>query len=88
MPHTSGRSEDTDPEAERVQLDLLRAASPGQRAALAIALTATAINASRRALERGSPAATEEEIGLRVVALNYGPELAAEVAACLRARRG
>ena len=87
MKHAQHCFSDTDPEAERVQLDLLRAASPGKRAALAIALTSTAINASRRALERGSPDATEEEIGLRFVALNYGPELAAEVAACLRARR-
>lgn len=88
MPHPPARSADTDAEAERVQLDLLRAASPAQRAGLAIALTAAAIGASRRALERRSPAASEEEIGLRFVELNYGPELAAEVAACLRRRRG
>jgi hypothetical protein len=88
VPHPSGRSADTDAEAERVQLDLLRAASPTQRAGLAIALTATTIGASRRALERRLPAATEEEIGLRFVELNYGTELAAAVAAYLRRRRG
>ena len=88
VPHPAGRSADTDADAERVQLDLLRAATPAQRGGLAIALTATAIGASRRALERRSPAATEEEIGVRFVELNYGPELAAEVAACLRRRRG
>lgn len=88
MPHPSGRSADTDADAERVQLDLLRAASPAQRAGLAIALTAAAIGASRRALERQAPAASEEEIGLRFVELNYGPELGAEVAAFLRRRRG
>ncbi len=88
VPHPSGRSADTDVEAERVQLELLRAASPAQRGGLAIGLTAAAIGASRRALERRSPAASEEEIGLRFVELNYGPELAAEVAACLRRRRG
>jgi hypothetical protein len=87
VPQRSGRSADTDPDAERVQLDLLRAASPAQRAGLAVALTTNAIAASRRALERGSPDATEEEIDLRFVELNYGPELAAAVATCLRLRR-
>ena len=88
MPHPPARSADTDADADRVQLDLLRGASPAQRGGLAIALTAAAIGASRRALERRSPTASEEEIGLRFVELNYRPELAAEVAACLRRRRG
>ena len=81
------RPSDTDPESERVQLELLRAASPAQRGGLALALTATAIGLSRRALERQAPGASEEEIGLRFLALNYGPELAADVAAHLAARR-
>jgi hypothetical protein len=81
------RSSDTDVEAERVQLELLRAATPAQRAGLAVSLTATAIALSRRALQRQSPGASEEEIGLRFVELNYGPELAADVAAYLRRRR-
>ena len=81
------RSRDTDVEAERVQLALLRAATPSQRAGLAVSLTATAIALSRRALQRQSPGASEEEIGLRFVALNYGPELAVEVADYLRRLR-
>jgi hypothetical protein len=87
VPHPPARSADTDADADRVQLDLLRAASPAQRAGLAVALTSNAVAASRRALERASPDATEEEIGLRFVELNYGPELAAAVATCLRLRR-
>ena len=75
---------DTDVEAELFQLGLLRAASPAQRGGLAVALTATAIAASRRALERQSPGASEEEIGVRFVELNYGRELADELAAYLR----
>jgi hypothetical protein len=81
------RPADTDADSERVQLDLLRAASPAQRGGLALALTATAIGLSRRGLERQAPGASEEEIGLRFVELNYGAELAAEVAEYLR-RRG
>ena len=81
------RPEDTDADAERVQFELLRKASPAQRAGLAIRLTATVMALSRRALERQSPDASDEEIGLRFVALNYGADLAAELAAHLHARR-
>ena len=83
----SARSADTDIEAERVQLELLRHASTGQRAALAMSLSATVISLARRALRRQDPAASEEEIGLRFVELSYGRELAAELAAFLNARR-
>lgn len=88
MPPPGTRPQDTDVEAERVQLALLRAATPSQRADLAVSLTATAIALSRRALQRQSPGASEEEIGLRFVELNYGPALAAEVEDYLRRRRG
>ena len=81
------RSADTDVEAERVQLELLRRASPGERAALAMSLSATVITLARRALRRQYPEASEEEIGLRFVELNYGRELAIELAAALNARR-
>lgn len=81
------RPPDTDAEAERVQLELLRKASPGERAALAMSLSATVISLARRALQRQDPAASEEEIGLRFVELNYGRELAAELAAFLNSRR-
>ena len=80
------RPADTDPDAERVQLDLLRAATPARRAALAISLTATTIGLSRRALERQAPEASPEDIDLRFVELNYGPELAAGLAAWRRER--
>ena len=81
------RSADTDPEAERVQLELLRIASPGKRAALAMSLSATVISLARRALQSEDPEASDEMIGLRFVELNYGRELAAELAAFLNARR-
>ena len=81
------RSADTDAEAEGVQLDLLRAATPAQRAGMALSLTATAIALSRRALQRQSPGASEEDIGLRFVELNYGRELAAELTSYLRERQ-
>lgn len=87
MHRIPARSADTDVEAERVQLELLRNASPGERAALAISLSATVISLARRALRNQDPAASEEEIGLRFVELSYGRELAAELAAFLNTRR-
>jgi hypothetical protein len=70
---------DTDPEAERVHLELLRAASPSRRLRLALSFSRTAMSLARAGLARADPEASPEEIGLRFVALNYGPELAEEV---------
>jgi hypothetical protein len=78
---------DTDPETERVHLELLRAASPSRRLRLALSLSRTAMSLSRGGLARTSPDASPEEIGLRFVALNYGPRLAEDVRAYLAARR-
>ena len=78
---------DTDPEADRVQIELLRAATPERRAELALGLSAQAISLARRARAEQSPGATDRDIGLRFVELSYGRELAAELAAFLRARR-
>lgn len=79
-------SRDTHPDAERVQLDLLRAASPARKFALSQAMTATALTLQRRALRAAHPLLDEREIGLMVVAINYGPELADKVRACLLSR--
>jgi hypothetical protein len=70
---------DTDPEAERVQLELLQAASPSRRLRLALSLSRTVMGLARDGLARGLPGASAEEIGLRFVALNYGRELAEDV---------
>jgi hypothetical protein len=80
------RAADTDVEAERVQLELLRNATPGQRAALAMSLSATVISLAHRALQTQDPDASDQEIKLRFVELNYGRELAADLAAFLNAR--
>jgi hypothetical protein len=81
------RSADTDPEAERVQLELLRRAGPGRRAGMALALSAQVIGMARRALRRWSPEMTEAEADLRFVELNYGAELAAGLREHLARRR-
>ncbi|MBK7972717.1 MAG: hypothetical protein IPK07_05350 [Deltaproteobacteria bacterium] len=70
------RSSDTSPEAERVQLDLLRRAGEARRFALLRSLTSTVVDASRRALRESMPQASEREVLLRWVELQYGKTLA------------
>ena len=78
---------DTDPEAARVQLELLRRASPARRLALALSLSRTVLGLSRRGIARRLPGAGEEEVGLRFVELHYGRELARAVREALARRR-
>ena len=78
---------DTDAAADRVQMDLLRLATPARRAEVALSLSATVVGLARLALARQDPAATEQEIGIRFVRLHYGREIADGLAAFLRAHR-
>ncbi len=67
---------DTPPEAERVQLELLRSASVAQRAALTRSLSATAIQLSKRAIARANPDLSAWDLDLLFVEYHYGAELA------------
>jgi hypothetical protein len=78
---------DTHPEAERVQIDLLRQATPERRAALALALSQHVAYLAREAIRRAHPGASETEIDLQYVALHYGQDLADRVRAYLDVRR-
>jgi hypothetical protein len=81
------RSVDTDPDAEAVQLELLRKAGPARRARMALDLSAQVIGMSKRAIQRTMPGATALEVNLRFAELNYGYEIAAQVRAHLARRR-
>jgi hypothetical protein len=81
------RSADTDPEAERVQIALLRRAGVARRARLALELSAQVIGLARRALRRAAEPATEEQAALRFVELHYGRDLAVGLREHLAARR-
>ena len=81
------QSRDTSPEAERVQFELLRKASPAQRMSLVRSLTCTTVQLSRRALRRAHPEMDEEEVALTWIALHYSPDLADRVRADLARRR-
>ena len=80
------RPADTTPEAEAVQVTLLRAASVGRRLHLAFALSATVIGAARRAIARAHPNASTRELDVLFVELHYGADLAAGLQADLERR--
>lgn len=78
---------DTDPEAEEVQIRLLREAGVTRRLALAMSLSQTAIELSRSAIRERHPDWPDREVQLEFVRLCYGEELAREVRAYLERRR-
>ncbi len=78
---------DTDPEARRVHLELIRQASPGKRLRLALSLSRSVMTLSRLGLAQRHPDDSPEEIGLRFVSLHYGADLANELRSHLSTRR-
>ncbi len=78
---------DTDPETERVQLDLLRRAGPARRLQLALSLSRSVMSLSRGGIARSLEGAAPEELGLRFVEVHYGAALADALRADLRSRR-
>lgn len=80
------RPVDTSAEAERVQIDLLRAVPVARRLHMAWSLSATVISAARQALRRARPNASSREVDLRFVELHYGSDLAAALSAELDRR--
>jgi hypothetical protein len=87
-PPIRARSADTDADAERVQMGLLRGAGVARRLGMAFSLSATVISLARRAIRRSLGDVSETEVGLRFVELNYGAELAAALRRHLAARDG
>jgi hypothetical protein len=77
---------DTDPETARVQLELLRKATPGRRVALALSLSRSVMELSRAGIASRMPGASDEELAIRFVALHYGEALAQELRAHLATR--
>ena len=72
----SSRLSDTHPEAESVQLELLRAASTARRLALTRSLSATAIRLSRCAIARANPQLIARDLDLLFLEYHYGADLA------------
>jgi hypothetical protein len=86
-PPLRARSADTDPEAERVQIELLRRAGLPARVRLAASLTRTVIALARNAIRRSLADPTDDAVSVRFVELHYGRELAAAIERRLASRR-
>ena len=74
---------DTDSDSRRVQVDLLRQATPARRLGLALALSADVISLALSGIRRRSPGLSDTDIGLRFVETHYGSGLADGVRARL-----
>ncbi len=82
------RPADTSVEAERVQIDLIRAAPVSRRLQMAWSHSATIIGLARQALARARPDASRQELDLQFVELHYGVDLATALRADLLRRAG
>jgi hypothetical protein len=65
--------------ADRVQVELLRAAGTARRFARARSLSESTISLARRAIRERHPELSEREVLLRFVEAHYGRELAQRV---------
>ena len=70
------QSPDTTPQAERVQIELIRQSSVAKRISMVRSLSQTAMYLSRRAIQRANPSLNEREVDLLFVELHYGKDLA------------
>ena len=80
------QSSDTHPQAEEIQIMLLRQVSIAERFAIMHSLSETAIQLSRRAIQRANPTYSELEVNLAFVAYHYGEDLAERVRQYLEQR--
>lgn len=70
------QSPDTTPQAEKVQIELIRKASVSRRVSRVRSLSQTTMYLSRRAIRRTNPFLSEREVDLAFVANHYGENLA------------
>ena len=77
--HRFGALRDTAPEAEKVQIELLRKAGIAKRFNLTLSLSQNVIDLSRRALKRANPHLNESELKILFLSNCYGRELAEKV---------
>ncbi len=81
------QSEDTSPEMERVQIELIRKASPAKVFGLVRSMSQTLMQASRENIRKLHPDANKEELTLIFVELYYGEEIANLVRTQMKRRR-
>jgi hypothetical protein len=81
------QARDTHPEAERVQLELLRQATPERRLELGLTLCEEGLAIAHHAISQANPLLSEEECRLIFVEVTYGKDLADRVRAYLAGRQ-
>ncbi len=81
------QSMDTSPEAERVQIELIRKASPAKRFTIMEAWSQFLIEANKQGIRKNRPDLSEEDVGLIFVANNYGRALADQLREDLSRRK-
>ena len=81
------QSSDTDPQAERVQIELMRSLSVSQRFSIVCSLSQTVMTLSRRAIRRANPTMSERVLDLTFVAYHYGEDLAERLRQYLRRKQ-
>ena len=69
-------SRDTPPDAEKIQIELIRKADFSKRMSLLRSMTRTSILHSFRAIKRVNPELSDKECDLLFVEYHYGKELA------------
>jgi hypothetical protein len=67
---------DTHPDAERVQIELLRQMSGAQRIAMLRSQTALVVGLARQAIARANPQLNQREVDMLWVENTYGKDLA------------
>ncbi len=70
------QSPDTSPEAEKVQINLIRESSVARRISKVRSLSQTIMYLSRRSIQRTNPFLSEQEVNIAFVANHYGEKLA------------
>ncbi len=77
--HRFGGLKDTAPEAEKVQIELLRKAGTAKRFNITLSLSQAVIDLARRALKRANPNLDEFDLKILFLSNCYGRELAQKV---------
>ena len=78
---------DTSPDAEAVQIELLRRATVAERFTRVRDLTRVTIHHARRAIARAHPGCRQREIDLMFVETHYGKDLAEKLRRYLNERQ-
>ena len=81
------QSPDTTPEAEKVQIELIRASSISRRISRVRSLSQTVMFLSLRAIQRANPSMNEREVNLVFVEYHYGKDIAQRLALYLERKR-